>query len=166
MQITANWEQAAQPLLRLFEVTREEERRIIGDLVILGERVARETVRKDTSNLARSIFSDATDLMGVVAVPGGSGTSSIGQAATQEFGRGAGKAMPPPEALRGWAQRHGFDLSGKDGGRGVLFVLARSIGRKGYEGAHYMQAAADAMKAALPKAVEEAATHIRERMAS
>jgi len=162
MRITANWEQAMGAVQQLQVAIRSDTQQVIAETVALGERVAKQAAPKDTSNLARSIFSDAQPLMGVVQVPGGAGSAQIGQAATQEFGRGANKKMPPPESLRGWAGRHGFDLS-KNGGKGVLFVLARSIGRKGYAGTGYMQAALDAMRNALPRFVEEAARRIEQR---
>ena len=44
--------------------------------------------------------------------------------AVLDVGRTPGAAPPPPAALAGWARRHGFT--------GSLFVLARSIGRKGW----------------------------------
>lgn len=57
-----------------------------------------------------------------------------------EEGRSAGK-RPPGEALRGWAERHGF-LTGKvNQDRGKLYVLARSIGRRGIAGKHILDRA-------------------------
>ena len=46
--------------------------------------------------------------------------------AVQDIGREPGSAPPPPQALAGWARRHGFT--------GSLFVLARAIGQKGWRG--------------------------------
>ncbi len=46
--------------------------------------------------------------------------------AVLDVGRRPGARPPPPQSLAGWARRHGFT--------GSLFVLARSIGRKGHLG--------------------------------
>lgn len=46
--------------------------------------------------------------------------------AVLDVGRTPGAKPPPPSALAGWARRHGFT--------GSLFLLARSIGRKGHRG--------------------------------
>lgn len=48
----------------------------------------------------------------------------------QEFGRMAGARMPPPGALAGWAQRHGWTAS--------LWHLADVIGRQGIRAKLFM----------------------------
>jgi hypothetical protein len=45
-------------------------------------------------------------------------------AAVIEYGRRPGSRMPPVEAIRGWARRKGLP-------KGVAFLIARSIARKG-----------------------------------
>jgi len=51
-------------------------------------------------------------------------TAPQGQQSVIEFGRRAGRKMPPAGALVGWMQRHGWDLKKE-------FVLRRAIGRDG-----------------------------------
>lgn len=76
-------------------------------------------------------------------------------APVMEFGRRPGR-MPPPQALAGWARRHGFPDT-------ALFVLARAIARKGIRGRFYMRRAAQATKNALPGIMRDVAREIEAR---
>jgi len=61
-----------------------------------------------------------------------------------EFGRKPGAKMPPPAALERWVQ---LQLKVPKGlSKGVAFVVARSIGRKGIKGRRFMTKAVDATK--------------------
>jgi hypothetical protein len=130
--------------------------RLISSLALTAERVARQDAPKDTSALARSIVSDVRPMSAVVYSP-------LVYAAPMEAGRRAGARMPPPAALEGWAQRHGF-LSGKKPSeiKGILFVLARSIGRKGIKAHNYFLAAKTAVEQQMPDLVADAITHIQQ----
>jgi hypothetical protein len=92
---------------------------VAGSLLIEG--AARGLAPKDTGRLAGSITHNISGL-----------TSKIGPSVQYglyvEKGRGAGKPMPPEGAIAGWAARKGIPL----------FVLRRSIGRKGIKPRPYM----------------------------
>ena len=104
-------------------------------LHLLTERTARAGAPKDTSALARSIITELKPLWRKVHSP-------LVYHPTAELGRPPGGRMPPPDALAGWARRHGYS--------GSLFVLARAIARRGTKGRFYMRAAAKAARNALP----------------
>lgn len=70
----------------------------------------------------------------------------------QEFGRTPGRAMPPMSALAGWAQRHGFT--------GSTYVLARSIGQKGFRGKLFMTHAAEHIRQNMPQYLNKAIIRI------
>jgi hypothetical protein len=118
---------------------------LLGGIARVGERVARDEAPKDLGALASSITAEVRRLEASVV-------ATAPHARVMEEGRRPGAQMPPPEALAGWASRHGFS--------GSLFVLARAIGRRGIPGRWYMKKAAAAMRAALPGAVAEAARRI------
>ena len=61
-----------------------------------------------------------------VTVVLGYGGPAAQHAVVVHEGRRPGSKMPPPNALEGWASRHGIPTD-----PGTLFVLARSIGAKG-----------------------------------
>lgn len=93
-----------------------------------GQLRASITARMDTQPIPR--FSVVkTDLMYAQAV---------------HEGRRPGAAMPPPNALAGWASRHGF--------HGSLFVLARAIGRRGIRARPFMTRAFNDSRALVDRA--------------
>lgn len=96
---------------------------------LLIEAEARTLAPQDTRRLAGSITYQ-------ISGSGANLTSRIGPSVLYglyaERGRRPGR-MPPVEALRGWAARHGVNP----------FVLARSIARKGTKAHPYMQPALD-----------------------
>ena len=65
-------------------------------------------------------------------------------------GRAPGSAAPPVQALIGWGSRHGFDTPGD------VFVLARSIGRRGIRARRYMEKAAHLARARMEVQLGEA----------
>lgn len=98
--------------------------RLIQLAAVYTEREARLGVPKDTSALARSIVAEAKGLTATVYSP-------LVYASVMEEGRTPGATMPPPAALQGWINRHGF--------QGSPYVLARAIGRRGIKGRFYFQ---------------------------
>lgn len=110
-------------------------------LTLLGEREARIAAPRDIGNLQRNIVSALRPLEGRVFIQG----MAKSYAYVQEFGRKAGGRMPPPDALRSWARRHGFGTS-----KGALFVLARAIARRGTKGRFFMHHAAQAVEREMP----------------
>lgn len=104
----------------------------------LAEREAKAGMIRDTSATANGMQSEVQGLSGRVY-------SDMMSAVVMDQGRRAGAKMPPPNALAGWASRHGFATD-----PGTLFVLARSIGRRGRPGRFFMQKAADKVRRALP----------------
>lgn len=121
---------------------------LLTSLALIGERTARIEAPKDTSAGARSIVSEVQPMMAMVYTP-------LAYMRVMNDGRAPGARMPPPDALAGWAQRHGFT--------GSLFVLARSIGRRGIKGVHFMEKARDAVVAAMPAEIEKAARKVVEQ---
>jgi len=73
--------------------------------------------------------------------------------ATLEYGRHAGRALPPPRALRAWAAAHGMT--------GLEFVLARAIARRGVKGRFFMRRAKDKVRShELPRLIDRARRQI------
>jgi glycyl-tRNA synthetase beta subunit len=114
---------------------------------LFGERAAREGAPRDTSALARSIVSESSESSARVFTP-------LNYAMTVEEGRRPGAKMPPPEALRGWARRHGF--------QGSLFVLARAIARRGIKGRFFMKAATQKVNQKMPDWMRELFSDVRQ----
>lgn len=118
-----------------------------GPLRDLLQKAARETTRvahdkapRDTGALRRSITPQVKPLSARVFTRRGAAYFPV-----MEFGRRPGKKMPPPQALKGWARRHGFPTT-----PGALFALARSIGRRGIKGRFFMRAAKQAGNRQMP----------------
>lgn len=112
-----------------------------------GDYAAKEAAReapRDLGLLARSIVTSVDENEVRVFSP-------LAYAAPMELGRRAGARMPPPDALEGWAQRHGFSNT---------FVLARSIARQGIQGRLFMNRAADKLKVHLRVILDKAAARI------
>jgi len=110
-------------------VVKDETVKAMTRSVVSIEADAKRRVPTDTHNLQRSITHE-------VVSPS---TSVIGRAGTNqpyaeavEFGRSAGSAPPPPDALLGWMRRKGIDAE-------LAFVVARSIGRKGIRPRPFMK---------------------------
>ena len=117
-------------------------------LVVQREARANALEFRDTGALARSIQARVTDLTVVVSVPSNSPTSAY--ANVMELGRraypdnnGANSHMPPMEAIRGWATRHGFSEAS-------TFILQRAINRRGIRGRLFMQRAVDSLAHQMP----------------
>ncbi len=123
-------------------------REALTNAALFAEAEMKRRVPKDTSALARSIVSEVRPMSARVY-------SGLAYAVVVDQGRRPGATMPPPQALDGWAQRHGF--------KGSLFVLARAIGRRGIKPTHFLDATRAALEAKLPELIDVAAKKIRER---
>lgn len=121
-------------------------RKTMDELSLLAQARAREGAPRDTGTLARSLLREAQPLMSRVY-------SLLVYAPVMERGRRPGAKMPPPDALAGWARRHGFRP-------GMEFVLARAIARRGIRGRFFMRAAAEAVQRALPRALADLGARI------
>lgn len=105
----------------------------------------------DTSATARSWASEVRGMSATVYSP-------LMSALIEEEGRRPGGRMPPPGALRGWAQRHGFPTNS-----GALFMLARSIARRGRPGRFYLRAATKDLEERMPSMLVDTARRIQAR---
>lgn len=119
---------------------------LIQSAALLAERTARQGAPRDTAALARSITSEVQPFSARVY-------STLSYAAVMEEGRRAGARMPPPQALAGWAARHGF-------APGAVWALARAIARRGIRGRFFFRAARDAVVNALPTLTQAAARRV------
>ena len=79
-----------------------------------------------TGQLRASIGWRSTTYGVVIASGAAIGDKALTYAQFAEHGRGAGK-MPPREAIKPWALKHGFTES-------TIFLLQRAIGRRGTRG--------------------------------
>jgi hypothetical protein len=122
---------------------------------LLVEGTARSLAPKDTGRLAGSITH---------AISGGGAnlSSKIGPSVAWgiviEKGRRPGRPAPPIAALRPWARRHGIPES-------ALFVVARSIGRKGIKARPYMVPALDQNRGRIIALFEKTGLRVVARMA-
>ena len=124
-----------------------------GSLLIEG--TGRSLAPKDTGRLAGSITHQISG--------GGANLQSkigpsVGYGLVVEKGRGAGKPMPPAGAIAGWAARKGISPD-------ALFVLRRSIGRKGIKARPYMKPAFDQNQARVVAGFEKVGVKVVVKMA-
>lgn len=108
-------------------LTEQAEELAVRRLTLVAEREAKRKAPHDTNALRRSI-------QGTVTRTGGRVRTTKRYARTMEKGRKRGRKPPPANRLRGWAKRHGIPTD-----KGTLFVLARSIGRRGIRGRFFMR---------------------------
>ena len=116
-------------------VIAEECERAMTETAIFIQSRARENAPKDMGVLTNSIGYEVNPFQATVTA----GTN-LTYAATMEYGRAPGSAMPPQGALLPWMGRHGIDLS-------LEYVIRRAIARKGIVGKRYMQRALEAAQA-------------------
>lgn len=115
----------AEPIVRA-EMTTAMQRSVLA-----VEGGAKRYVRQDTHTLQRSITSAVTPITGGVQGVVGSNQP---HAAPNEFGRAAGRAMPPPGVILEWMRRRGIDPR-------LEFVIRRAIGRRGIPAQPYLRRA-------------------------
>lgn len=99
----------------------------------------------DTGVGAQSFVAEISDGLATVYSP-------LEYMSVQEHGRSPGSRQPPVGALGGWAKRHGFV--------GSLFVLARSIGRRGTPARRTFERAISKVLQAIPRLEREASIEI------
>lgn len=121
---------------------------LLDEASLIAQAAAIEGAPRDTGELQRSIQRDVQPFSARVY-------TLKSYAEVMEFGRSPGGKMPPPQALAGWARRHGRDTSPSG-----LFVLARSIARRGIKGRFFMRKAADKTRRELPRLVQKMADRI------
>lgn len=126
--------------------------RLLTDLGLLAQRIARQESPRDTVALARSIGLEVKPLLATVS-------TDLAYAPVMEFGRGAGKKMPPPGVLAGWMSRHNIPAK-------FEFVVARAIARRGIKGRFFMRKAADAVEAAKPNRLDAMGREIQQKWES
>lgn len=120
----------------------------IRTLTTIAEASAKLNAPSDLGGLHRDIVSEVAPLQGRVHIIGASrGVKSL----VVEFGRGAGKKAPAESQLSGWAARHGF------GSKQAIFVLARSIARRGIKGRFFMKKARILTRRQMPAVMEKMA---------
>jgi len=139
--------QARERTGRFGERLDSRSRIIMEDAASYTQKIAQGLAPKDLGRGAASIHTEPADM--AYAIKAIWVVSPLKYMYVQEYGRTAGRRGPPPNALRGWASRHGFRTD-----RGTLFVLSRSIGRKGYRGKYFMK-----------EASQKAEIYIRRRVA-
>lgn len=121
--------------------------RAIKELTAIAEAAAKLNAPRDSGGLVNSIVSEVAPLQGRVHIIG---AYQSHRARIIEFGRGAGKKQPPASSLALWASRHGFG-SDKRG----IFLLARSISRRGIKGRFFIKRARILTRRQMPRIVEQ-----------
>ena len=120
-----------------------------GMLESLAEIAQKEAVSTSRSQgVARAIFTEIEPTLARVRIP-------LAYGATLNRGRKPGAKMPSTNELREWAAAHGW--------QGRLFVLARSIQRRGIKGRFFMRKARAAVRRAMPEHVERMSAEIEKR---
>lgn len=99
----------------------------------------------DSGTLAKSIVSEVRPAVGGVT---GLVTVQASHARAVEYGRKPGK-MPPVDALRPWARRHGIPDE-------AVFAIARAIGRRGTKPQPYFEPAIEAMTGEIQREFQQA----------
>ncbi len=105
-------------------------------------------VQSHSHGVARVIMSDVTPFVARVRIP-------LAYGPTLNRGRKPGAKMPPPDALKQWAQENGYE--------GSLFVLARSIQKRGIKGRFFMRKARAAVRRAMTGEVDRMSDQIERR---
>ena len=138
--------QIPEPLRNLGSLIDETIGDAQNEIALLGQRMVQDIIRKDgiiasgayLNSISSRFEQSATTFSSVIE-------SAVSYASVIEEGRRAGAKQPPVEAIADWMGRKGIS-----GERGVAFVIARSIGRKGTPGKFVFKRAAEALE---PKAV-------------
>lgn len=148
-----------QGLKKLNAVTKPElvlgpTTRVIRDMALLAEKTAKANAPRDTAALQRSIAAQIQPLQARVGSTRNLVYFEVAEVGQAPLGK-AKQHFPPPSALAGWARRHGFGTSA-----GALFVLARSIARRGFKGRFFMRKGRQAVERKLPGRLRKAANEI------
>ncbi len=114
----------------------------------ISQEKAEGFVPRDTGAIANDLTTEVRGLEATIF-------STLPHARLVEYGRKPGGKLPPPDALEGWATRHGFRSRGTS-----VFVLARSIAQRGIKGRFFMRRAGRATKRALPRIFKRVASEM------
>lgn len=136
-------------------IVMDETRTGITRSVIQIEADAKRIVPTDTHTLQRSLTHEV--IVSGHDVTGRAGSNLV-YAPVVEYGRSAGAAMPPPDALLGWIRRKGIDVP--------PFVVARSIARKGTRPQPYLKPALDKNRPAITREMTQVLRRISARLAA
>lgn len=108
----------------------------------------------DTGVLRNSIFSEVrvngAAITGLVSTP-------MVYGPPMEFGRAAGRRMPPSDALKNWTRRHLGDEK-------LAFVVARSIGKKGIQKQEMFQNAWKDNLSRITSLLNDMGVHVTEEL--
>ena len=137
-------------------IVMDETREGITRSVIQIEADAKRLVPTDTHTLQRSLTHEVTSRGNDVT---GRAGSNLVYAPVVEYGRSAGAAMPPPDALLGWMRRHGIDAA-------AAFAVARAIGRRGTRPRPYLKPALDKNRPAITREMTAVLKRISARLAA
>ena len=127
-------------------------RSLLRDTGLFAEEQLRRRAPGDTNELKGSFVSDVTPLSLPVRSQAARAYSPLQYAAVQDQGRRPGSTPPPARALEGWLRRHGNFTN--------VYALARSIGRKGYPGKHFLRPALEATRREFGSLIRSATTQI------
>jgi hypothetical protein len=123
---------------------------LLKEASIYATREAQSGAQRDVGAIARTITAEVRSPMDIRI------RSSHPGVVAAEFGRRAGAPAPPMSALRGWAERHGM--------RGLEFVLARAIARRGVKGLFFMRKARERLaQTEMPRLLRTAAYEIERK---
>lgn len=100
------------------------------------EDVANEAVKEARENAPKDLGAGAAGIHAEIHTLSVDVVSDKDYMMVQEFGRTMGARQPSTTQVAGWGSRHGFDS------KQSLFLLARSIGRRGFYGKEFMTRAA------------------------
>lgn len=120
-----------------------EAQQILVEAADVAQKAASNAAPRDLGTMARDIHVEARELS--VSVISDSPGSYV-----QEFGRSAGARPPSTDHIAGWVSRHFASTNMKR----TTFIIAQSIGRKGFKGKFFMA-----------KGAKEADTYVRARLA-
>lgn len=119
----------------------------------IGQKKAKVEAPKDTGLLINSI-----QIIRDFRPPVFSGgiETNLPYAIVQEEGRTPGEKAPPTFAIERWITRHRatFEFKGAKELRSLAFVVARSIGKKGFKGKFFFKAAEKAMRKKFSKQIK------------
>ncbi len=114
------------------------------DAGLMVQRDAQKRVPVAFGTLRRSIATRVKHIGGdIVATVG----TNLVYGPAVEYGRPAGKKMPPPRALQRWVVKKGMNKS-------MAFVVARAIGRRGTKPRPYLEPALAASQGAIVRHFE------------
>lgn len=113
-----------------------------------------------TSGLRASIFGEVQESPGLFR---GVVSSPFPHAIVIEEGRQPGQRMPPPSALIPWVGRF-LDIEEGQTVEGVAFLVAKSIGRKGFEGKHMFAEGFAASRSEVTRIFERVGLRISNRI--